>query len=123
MNNIKVYDIDEINSIENSSNNSPNIISLTNKEKLLVAAKIRGMSHMPVDIETFIKDPYYLGESVGKTLFPFWLDKLKQIYPNPIMTKYPYISLGGAIGELSADLKFHKLLENLARSIILKFKD
>jgi hypothetical protein len=34
MNNIKVYDIDEINSIENSSNNSPNIISLTNKRKL-----------------------------------------------------------------------------------------
>lgn len=76
----------------------PQLSKLTNKEKLLVAAKIRGYSHLPVRIEQFLFDDYYLGPIFKNSLYPFWLEKLKEIYPNEIMTRYPYISLGGAIG-------------------------
>ena len=44
---------------------------------------------IPVDIETFIHDPYYLGRGLinaeGKfTLFPYWEELLKKIYPDPL---------------------------------------
>ena len=41
---------------------------------------------IPVDIETFLTDPKYLGRGVineeGKfTVFPYWVNLLKEIYP------------------------------------------
>ena len=76
--------------------------TLTEQEKLLVGAKFLGMNHLPVDIKTFLFDDYFLGnESItnhGNSVFPYWLDKLETIFPDPIQTKTPYISLGGAIG-------------------------
>ena len=37
----------------------------------------------PVDIETFINDPYYMGDIYGGILFNIWRDLLKEIYPAP----------------------------------------
>lgn len=43
-------------------------------------------NEIPVDIETFIKDDNYMGQawkdSEGKLkLYPYWLDKLKELFP------------------------------------------
>ena len=75
---------------------------LTESEKIMVGAKILGMNHIPVPIKTFLFDDYFLGSdnitNHGKSIFKFWLDKFDGIFPNPILTKTPYISFGGAIG-------------------------
>jgi len=44
----------------------------------------------PVDIDTFITDPYFLGKSFdgGKKLYPFWWDRLKDLYPSPFFSPY-----------------------------------
>jgi len=48
---------------------------------------------IPVDMETFLLDPYYLG-IVGKTLFPAWLDDLIELFSG----EYHEAIIGGAIG-------------------------
>lgn len=58
---------------------------------------------IPVDIETFLHDKRYLGNALydpdGRfTLFPYWENKLKEIFPTNIDTKYNTIVLTGAIG-------------------------
>ncbi len=76
--------------------------TLTDREKYLAAAKCLGMNHLPVDIRTFLFDDYFLGVDTitnhGKAVFPYWLDKFDQMFPNPIINRFPYISFGGCIG-------------------------
>ena len=84
----------------------PNLDSLTEQEKEAVLKILSEMSNegtsntmnsilyddyneIPVDIGTFIHDPYYLGRGLmnaeGKfTLFPYWEELLKKIYPDPL---------------------------------------
>lgn len=37
----------------------------------------------PVDVKTFIHDPYFLGTVFGETLFNLWDEMLQEIYPAP----------------------------------------
>lgn len=59
---------------------------------------------IPVDIGTFLHDPKYLGKGLidaeGRfTLYPYWEDLLKEIYPDPLQpAKYNTLALTGAIG-------------------------
>ena len=50
----------------------------------------------PVDIETFINDPYYMGDIYGGILFKIWRDLLKEIYPAPFCKKYDEVILSVA---------------------------
>ena len=52
----------------------------------------------PVDIETFIRDPYYLGNSIGDTIYPLWVDLLKKVHPHPCLNMYNEIAVSSAIG-------------------------
>lgn len=58
---------------------------------------------IPVDIVTFLHDRKYLGNGLydpeGRfTLFPYWEEKLKDIFPDNLTTKYNTMILTGAIG-------------------------
>ena len=59
---------------------------------------------LPVDIDTFLTDPKYLGKGLineeGKfTVYPYWVETLKKIFPNPYEpAKYNILALTGAIG-------------------------
>lgn len=64
--------------------------------ELTALAKVLGYKKMPPDIIEFIENPFYLGKSIE--VFPFWKEKLKEIYPTPIHTATPFISLNCAIG-------------------------
>lgn len=60
-------------------------------------------AEVPVDIETFLHDPDYLGKGLttdeGKfTVFPYWEDMLKKLFPTNISTSYNTLVLSGAIG-------------------------
>lgn len=58
---------------------------------------------IPVDISTFLHERKYLGNALydqeGRfTLFPYWEEKLKEIFPTNTTTKYNTIIFSGAIG-------------------------
>lgn len=52
----------------------------------------------PVDIETFIKDPQYLGGVLCDGIYPYWLVQLKKIYEQPAVSQYNEILFAGALG-------------------------
>lgn len=59
---------------------------------------------LPVDIDTFLYDPRYLGKGLidtdgRKTVYPYWVDTLKKIFPDPFKpAQYNTLALTGAIG-------------------------
>lgn len=80
---------------------------------------------IPVDIETFMKDPQYLGSGLtneeGKfTIFPYWVEKLKEIFPNNLETKYRTAVFSGAIGLGKSTIAVIGILYQLYRMICLK---
>ena len=57
---------------------------------------------VPVDIDTFISDPMYLGRSTrnGESIYPFWKDKLNEVFntPDSFQKQKDMIVLNTAIG-------------------------
>lgn len=59
---------------------------------------------IPVDIETFLHDEQYLGKGLideeGRfTVFPYWVETLKKIFPDPLQpAQYNTLVLTGGIG-------------------------
>lgn len=103
------------------SNNFKELENLSEKEKELALKILNEMSstgsstlyddlryadyeEFPVDIETFLRDPDYLGKGLideeGKfTVFPYWIDILKKIFPDPFgPPAYHILALTGSIG-------------------------
>lgn len=57
----------------------------------------------PVDIETFIKDPQYLGNIIEDGIYPYWLEQFKKIYAasdgSPFfLSEYSEVLFAGALG-------------------------
>jgi len=52
----------------------------------------------PVDIETFVTHPDFLGNYFEGGFRKFWLERLKEIYPTPYHSPYWLVILRGAIG-------------------------
>ena len=80
---------------------------------------------IPVTIEEFIHNRKYLGNglinSEGKfTIFPYWEEKLKEIFPTNIDTAYNTIILTGAIGLGKSTIAVICLLYLLYRLLCLK---
>ena len=66
-------------------------------------------AEVPVDIETFLKDRMYMGNSWHTPegtfkLYPFWLEKLKQLFPNNIDTAVNNFIESGARGLGKSDI-------------------
>ena len=64
---------------------------------------LQDYDEIPVDIETFLRDPKYLGKGLineeGKfTVYTYWLNLLKEIFPDPLKpATYNTLALSGAI--------------------------
>jgi hypothetical protein len=75
---------------------------------ILEDLKYSDFEEIPVDIMTFISEERYLGrglysvdEFTGErkcTVFPYWIEKLKEIFPDNLTTRYNTIILTGSIG-------------------------
>jgi len=65
-------------------------------------ASSAGYIETPPTIQEFISNDYYLGASLnaGESVYPFWRNKLVDIYPTPFYetNKYKVILLSGATG-------------------------
>ena len=84
----------------------------------------------PVDIETFIFDPYFLGNIYGDIIFPMWVNVLKEIYPAPFCKKYNEVLLSCAtrsgkstIAVISALYELYLLLCMISPSRTLNIKN
>ena len=75
---------------------------------ILENLKYSDFEEIPVDIMTFISEERYLGrglyivdEYTGErkcTVFPYWLEKLQEIFPDNLTTRYNTLILTGSIG-------------------------
>ena len=71
---------------------------LTEKEKSEVIYEAVGKEvyeTCPVDVMTFISDPYFLGD-IYDNVFPIWKEVLQEIYPAPFCKKYDQVVLSCA---------------------------
>ena len=80
---------------------------------------------VPVPIEVFLHDRQYLGNALydpdGRfTLFPYWEEKLKEIFPTPTSTRYNTVVLTGAIGLGKSTVAVICLLYMLYRLLCLR---
>lgn len=82
-------------------------------------------SEVPVDISTFLHDKKYLGNALydteGRfTLYPYWEETLKKIFPDNVTTAYNTLILTGAIGLGKSTVAVICLLYLLYRLLCLK---
>ena len=92
---------------------------------LLDDLKYADFEEIPVDIHTFLHDKKYLGNALydqdGRfTLFPYWEEKLDDVFPDNITTKYNTIILTGSIGIGKSTFAVICLLYMLYRLLCMK---
>ncbi len=85
----------------------------------------RDYEEIPVDITTFLHNRKYLGNALydpdGRfTLFPYWEDKLREIFPTNTTTRYNTLVFTGAIGLGKSTIAVICLLYMLYRLLCLK---
>ena len=98
---------------------------MSGESKLYEDLKYSDWAEIPVDIETFLHDKKYLGNALydneGRfTLYPYWEEKLKEIFPDNLTTRYNTIILTGAIGLGKSTIAVICLLYLLYRLLCLK---
>lgn len=97
----------------------------TGTSELFEELKYADFEEIPVDITTFLHDPLYLGKGLtdaeGRfTLYPYWENCLKDIFPDNITTKYNNIVFTGAIGLGKSTIAIIAILYMLYRLLCLK---
>lgn len=80
---------------------------------------------IPVVIEEFLHNPDYLGSGLtddeGRfTVFPYWVNLLKEIFPDSYSTRYNMLVLSGAIGLGKSFVAVICMLYMLYRMLCLK---
>lgn len=94
--------------------------NVSTKDLYRAAAMAEGYESVPVDIVTFINDPRYMGAIYGGTIYPYWIERLKQVYPNPLYSPYQEVLITGAIGIGKSSISILGILYDLYRVTLLK---
>ena len=72
---------------------------ISTKDLYKAAAIAEGYESVPVDIDRFVNDPQYIGAIYGEgRVYPYWMDRLRKIYPNPLYSPYIECAITGCIG-------------------------
>lgn len=95
------------------------------KSQTLMDLYYTDYEEIPVSIEEFLHNRKYLGNALYDpdghfTLFPYWEEKLKEIFPTPTTTNYNTIVFTGAIGLGKSTIAVICLLYMLYRLLCLK---
>ena len=83
-----------------------------------------GYTKTPPDIDTFINDPYYLGNTFNPTgneclVFPKWREVLRKTYSNSV-TADPFVCLTGGIGIGKTTVFIISILYSICRFLHVK---
>ena len=83
-------------------------VSETGSSELLDSLEYGDFEEVPADIDTFLDDPKYLGRGLWEvdpvtsekrcTLFPYWRETLKKLFPTSTTTAYNTLVLTGCLG-------------------------
>lgn len=97
----------------------------TGESKTLTDLIYDDYEEIPVTIEEFLKNPLYLGAGLvnqeGKfTVFPYWVEVLKKLFPTNVDTAYNTLILSGAIGLGKSFVSVIAMLYMLYRMLCLK---
>lgn len=105
-------------------------MSITGTSEILDGLKYSDFDEIPVDIDTFLDEPQYLGRGLWQvdplteekkcTLFPYWREMLKKLFPDNLTTAYNTLVLTGAIGLGKSLVGVLALLYLLYRVLCLK---
>lgn len=70
-------------------------------------------------IDEFIEKDYYLGKSTdnGKAIYPYWRDKLREFYPNPLYQSYDTMFFRDSIGSGKSTVARICVLYNMMKII------
>lgn len=95
---------------------------LSPREYRQLLAKYFGYVEVPPTIDEFIEDSYWLGEVLdgGKSVYPYWRNALRQIFPNPFQSPYIEVVATGAIGIGKTTLAKIGASYDLAKLLLLK---
>lgn len=76
---------------------------LTPEQKILYLSKRIGFNSLPPTIDEVINSDQFLGNQLN--IYPYWQERLKEVFPNPVFTSHTYLVVGGAIGCISGDTR------------------
>ena len=87
-----------------------------------------GFKELPVTIDQFIHDEYYLGDTCGynydlgyERTYKVWRDALNTLFPDPITMKSTFVCNTGAIGCVTGNTEI--LIDNTVKTIEELYKD
>ena len=96
--------------------------TLDTNTRLKLLEQMIGFTELPVSIDTFLHDDYFLGESCGynydldyEKTYKVWRDALNELFPDPITMKSSFVCNTGAIGCVTGDTKI--LIDNEIKTI------
>lgn len=90
-------------------------------ERKLLKAKLLGYTRgLPPTIDQFIDDPYFMGSSWSKMLYPYWRQVLREIYPDEITTSHNIIVESLALGTGKTTVAIVMGAYNLCRLLYLE---
>lgn len=95
-------------------------LSIWEKGEAIYYAEEDEYLEKPVDIITFIKDPYYLGNSLGEEIYDYWLDLLQEIHPHPCINMYNEFILSTAIGVGKTTVAIASMIYEMYKLLCLK---
>lgn len=89
------------------------------------ALKYADYEEIPVDFETFVDDPHYLGnawhDAEGKTkLYPYWRKELRKIFPDNLTTNVNNVILSGSRGRGKSEISILMAAYLLHRILCLR---
>lgn len=80
----------------------------------------------PVDIDTFLENPYFMGEYFADPatgvckIYPFWREKLREIYPSPFYNNYNEVLVMLGIGNGKSTISNISCLYEIYKLLCLK---
>ena len=105
-------------------------MSQDGSSSILENLKYGDFEEVPVDIDTFLDDDRYLGKGLWEvdilsghrkcTIFPYWRETLKKLFPDNLTTAYNTLILTGAIGIGKSFVGVIALIYLLYRMLCLK---
>lgn len=97
-------------------------LSETGESETYEKVWLEDYEEIPVDIDTFLEDPEYLGKAtnLGTQIYPFWREQLRKIFAGGD-TEFEEIAFTGAIGIGKTAIAVYAIAYLLYRLMCLKF--
>lgn len=76
----------------------------------------------PVSIETFLSDSDFLGDVIGREIYPFWRNHLTKLFPTTFYSPYSEVILSLPIGSGKTTLSNISILYEIHKLLCLRIR-